>query len=511
MSEAASNTVLAGGEGRTSGAAIARSAFHLVLGQVATTALAIVFSAALGRHLGAVDFGVFYLITTTMTFAYVVVEWGQSQYVVREAARHPARAGALLGNALVLRAAGAAPVSAAALAIGWALGYDGRTLGLLALLLAAWLPFFLSQGYGSVFRARERMDLDAAVQVLFKALSLAFALAALGLGGGVAGVVLAQGAAGLVALGLAAVEARHIKVPPSRPSVAASLDLLRGGTPILAIGLAITVQPYLDAILLSRLVPPEPVGWYGAARNIMGTLVAPATILGTAAYPRLSRVASDVGQLRHELRTALRPLLGVGALAGVGTYLFADLAIGVIYGNRGFGPAGAILKYFSPALFLVCIDVLLGSAILAVGKPKTLAIFKAVNVAACTALALVLVPIFQARTGNGGVGLVVAFGASEVIMFAAATWILPRGTLDRGFAADFLRSLAAGALVLGLFRVLPPIPPLLGVPLCILAFAGAAAAFGLVRRAEIHALVAAVQRRRGVGPNGLPKSEMRDG
>jgi hypothetical protein len=229
--------------GTTAGAAIARSAFHLVLGQVATTALAVVFSAALGRRLGAADFGLYFLVTTMGTFAYVVVEWGQGQYVVRELARHPEKTGALLGASLALRIAGAVPVTLLAVAAGWALGYDGRTLALLALLMATTLPFFLSQAYALAFRARERMDLDAFVSVFFKAAALAFALAALALGGGVAGVLLAQGAAGLAALAVAAFRGRRIGLPPLRAPADARRELLREGTPILAIGLAVAVQP----------------------------------------------------------------------------------------------------------------------------------------------------------------------------------------------------------------------------------------------------------------------------
>ncbi len=62
---------------------VARNAFHLVLGQAATTALAIVFSAALGRSLGTSDFGLYFLITSFATFAYVLVDWGQQIYVNR--------------------------------------------------------------------------------------------------------------------------------------------------------------------------------------------------------------------------------------------------------------------------------------------------------------------------------------------------------------------------------------------------------------------------------------------
>ena len=74
-------------------------------GQAATTALAIVLSAALGRSLGATDFGVYYLITTMSAFAYVFVEWGQPFFVIRQVAREPLRSGELLGTALALRAA----------------------------------------------------------------------------------------------------------------------------------------------------------------------------------------------------------------------------------------------------------------------------------------------------------------------------------------------------------------------------------------------------------------------
>src|SRR5467141_1220344 len=104
-------------------ATIARNAFHLVLGQAATTALAVVLSAALGRSLGARDFGLYFLITSFATFAYALVDWGQQYYVIREVARSPQRGSRLLGTALVLRAAGAVLVSVPTGLLAWALGY----------------------------------------------------------------------------------------------------------------------------------------------------------------------------------------------------------------------------------------------------------------------------------------------------------------------------------------------------------------------------------------------------
>ena len=82
-------------------AAIARNAFYLVIGQVSTTALAIVFSAALGRSLGAGDFALYFLISSFATFAYVVVDWGQQFYVIREVARSHRKQSAVSRTSLV--------------------------------------------------------------------------------------------------------------------------------------------------------------------------------------------------------------------------------------------------------------------------------------------------------------------------------------------------------------------------------------------------------------------------
>src|SRR5215475_899346 len=103
---------------------VARNAFYLLLGQATTTALAIIFSAALARMLGPREFGVYFLIASFSTFAYVIVDWGQQFYIVQEVARQPERGGLLLGTALVLRVTGAALVAIPSSVVAWALGYD---------------------------------------------------------------------------------------------------------------------------------------------------------------------------------------------------------------------------------------------------------------------------------------------------------------------------------------------------------------------------------------------------
>lgn len=476
-------------------ATVAKNAAHLVLGQAATTVLAVLLSAALGRSLGAAEFGLYFVLTSMAVFAFVVVEWGQGQYVVREVARRPEAAGALLGSALALRLGGSVAASAATAAGAGLLGYDRRTCLLAALMIATLTPYFLAQTYGATFRGRERMEYDALLSVANKLLLLAFAVLALVLGEGLPGVIVAQGAAGLGALALAVLLGRRLGVRARRVTVAVSRELVAGGTPIVAMSLAIAAQMYIDAIVLSKLTPPHVVGWYGAAKTILGTLVAPATILGTAAFPALSRAAQDPRRLGVELHSAMRPLLLLAGLGGVGTFLFADLAVSVIYGSEKFGPAGTILKVFAPGLFLLFVDVLLGAAIVAAGRATALAVAKALNVLAIVGLELVLIPYFQARHGNGGIGVVVAFGASELLMFGAAILILPRPSLSlelfRGFGRALL--LAAGTLLVAV--AMPEGAPLLRALVAGLTFVALAAGLRLVTRSDLEVLTLALRRR----------------
>jgi hypothetical protein len=187
------------------------------------------------------------------------------------------------------------------------------------------------------------------------------------------------------------------------------------------------------------------MGWFGAAKNIMGTLLAPAIILGAAEFPRLSRAASDVATFKTEVRAALRPILWLGALGGVGSVLFADMTITMVYGQRNFAPAGTILKVYGPGLFLLFVDVLLGNALTAMGRATALSVAKIGSVLLSIALDLILIPIFQKGTGNGGIGVVVAFAASEAVVFAGALFLLPRGSLGPSVAFDVGRALGGGS------------------------------------------------------------------
>lgn len=475
---------------------VARNALNLVLGQVATTVLAVLLSAALGRKLGPADFGLYFLLLTTSQFTLIVVEWGQMLFVVREMSRAGASVGRYLGTSLALRAAGAGVAFAPVALITWAWGYDLRTGVLAGLFVLASLPFSLAQAFGMAFRGREQMGKDAAVAVANKAVVLALTLAALGAGMGVPGVMIAQGVAGLVAFGLALRLYTCLGAGKLEVSRATAREVLVGGAPIVLMMITVSVQPYLDVILLSHLAPREVVGWYGAAKNIMGTLISPAMIIAAAWYPRLSRVSGDLPAFKRELRAAVRPMLWLGALGGLGTWEFADFAIGLIYGLQKFGPAVDVLRVFGIGLFLLFADVLLGHVITAAGRSFGFSMGKIVSVVVAVGLQLWLIPWFQANQGNGGIGVVVAFAASEIIVFATVVYLLPRGSLGPILLVDVARAAGAAVLCGVVWRYLPEMHALVGIPVLVALFTAASMAVGLMGRSDLSLLLATVRKKK---------------
>lgn len=471
-----------------------RNVVHLGLGQVTTTILTILLSATMARTLGPSDFGLLYLLMSIATFAYVIVDWGHGAIIGREAARRPERSGELLGSALAARTAGALLACPAAIATTWLLGYDLRTCLLSGALILCWLPQYLGLSFGWVFRSHERMDQDALLNVALKLATLVGSVICFTLGGRVAGLVLTWSVAGCLTLIIGIAMYRSLQLPKLSATVSTARELLRDGAPLLAMSLAVAVEPFFNANILYKLASPAVVGWYGAAWNIAGTLIAPATILGATMYPRLSTAAGDAAEFKRAFGVSFRPLFLLAVLGAVGTYLFADVAVGLIYSLQEFGPAADILRAFAPVLLLMYVDLFLSMAIVAAGKAGRLAIAKVVSVVVTTGLVFVLVPLCQTRFSNGGLGVMYAMVIGELLMLSAAG-VLIREAIDSHEFGDMCRTLIAGAVTILLIRLLPALTPFLAIPICILVFGGLSLLVGAVKRSDVEPLIASFRKR----------------
>jgi len=478
---------------------LVRNVSHLGIAQVASTALGILLTAVIGRALEPAQLGILYIVFAITSFAYVIVDWGQGTYLVREMARGRADEPELIGSAFLIRLATIVFCSGIAVAIALALGYNGQIIVLTLLAMMAAVPATLFVPFDCSFRGKDRMDVDALANIVGKAMTLLATTIALRFGGGLTEVILMQGIGGISTLLVGAIAARRLNIGVKAPAMKAVRELLRHGAPITVFSLVLASQPTVEVLMLSAFAGPAVVGWYGAFRSIFGIVTSPAIIVLGATFPELSRASRSLPDLRRMIDATGRVLFIAAAFTSSALYLFADHLVAILYGHGRFEQTASILRVsaiFIPLLFFAFV---LASAMTAVGRNKAMAVISIVRVAFCVVLNWLLVSYWQQRFGNGAIAVVVIAGVAEIPATIGCLSLLPRGAVGSNTTFNLIRACVASLCTVVPLSMLQPLGLLYLVPLFVLLFAVAAMVTRLVLPSDLR-LAMEVSRSRVLAP-----------
>ncbi|HEU5075098.1 MAG TPA: hypothetical protein VFU02_13000, partial [Polyangiaceae bacterium] len=108
----------------------------------------------------------------------------------------------------------------------------------------------------------------------------------------------------------------------------------------------------------------------------------------------------------------------------------------------------------------------------------------------------IVIPWFQANTGNGGLGVCWASVASEVLMVSLGLWLLPRGVLAVGMLRPACAALAGGGSMVVVAWLLASFPALLVAPIALVAYAFTLWLTGALSREQIEFLKSVARRKR---------------
>lgn len=465
-----------------------RNTALLLVAKILATPITILVNAITARYIGPDVYSRVYIAATYAGFGSLLVDFGQSGAVPAMIARDRGRAGEFLGSALAWRF-GSALVVYSTIGIGCFLlaGGDLEFQRVFALVAVASTIQALNAVMQDAIRGFERADVDAMLGVGAPFVGMFVTLPILLLGGRLKAVLV-----GDIALALAALlVVRHFarRVILSRLSVRKDVikSLLIHGYPFLFFGLAMSLQPSIDAFFLSKYSPSDVVGWHGAARRLVGLLIFPASALIAALYPVLCRLwSTDVGAYVQTAAASLRSTIIFVVPAAVGCALFPDIGIS-IYGMAKFGPAQANLRILAIFIFLVYFSMTLGSALLAAGRAKAWAVVQSLCVVVSVIADPLLVPWFQERYGNGGLGICVSNVISEVFMVGFGLWLLPRGSFDRSVFRVLALACLAGAAMALTGRLMAGLSSWIAAPCSVVVYAGVGWACGILGKEQIQA------------------------
>jgi O-antigen/teichoic acid export membrane protein len=443
------------------GQIVGRGMMALVFSQFITTPVSMVVQAILARYLGAGDFGAIYFATTALAVWYLFVEWGGHAQVAAEVARDRLAAGRLFASGMLLRLAFASVVLAVIPAFARVMGYDGAIR--LALYLVSMKLALQSLGALclAVVRGFERVHWQARSTVFGNLMEAAIVIGVLLSGGGLKEALIAQIVASAITLAVQIGLVVRLRLGAWRPDWGTMAGIVKGGFSFLILDVVVRLQPYIDASFLSKLAPPEALGWYGAASRISGVLIFPALTLNYALYPTLARLwVSDRVTFDQLVRLGIRFVTIFGILAATGTVLFSSVVVDLVYGRAGYAPAAMNLAVMSVFILLVYFSIVLGPSLCAAGRQWQWCIAQSLCLIVSIVLDPILIPWAQRTYGNGGLGVCISIGVAEVAMVTSGLLILPRGIVNRAVAQTLMRCLTAAAAMVAVGLLLDNQPAL---------------------------------------------------
>ena len=475
----------ASAEQRASGSRVVRNTLYLTLSQAITVPLAVLINALMARYLGAETFGYLYLAGTFAGFGMLAVGWGHEGVLPAMVAQDHSSAGMLLGSSFVWRTALGFVVYGVLAVICHLLGYDSEMQWALALVFAGAVLTSFVQACKDTIRGFERADIPAYSHVGQQILWAALVTAVLLLGGRMRSALIAMLVTQVIVLILIMRTLPGVGVGRLSIQKTALKSLFVGGTPFVFLGLAMALQPNIDAIYLSKLGSLEAVGWYAVARRLIGLLLFPAAALIGALYPTLCRLwTEDRADYMRVARGSLHSVALLVMPVALGCGLYPDIGIAV-FSKKAFGPAADDLRVLSLFLFLVYFSMPVGTCVLASGKQRAWSIVQSLCVVVSLVLDPLLTPWFQRRFANGGLGPCVASVASEVVVIVCGVALMPKGMFDARLRRTFLFALLSGVGMVIVARLLHSLTPFVAAPLAVIAYGAGLWVTGEIDRSHL--------------------------
>jgi len=307
---------------------VAKNTSVLVLGQVASRALSIVYVAALARYVGRQGMGQVSTATALNGLMALVLAPGLSQLLVRDAAGDKRKVTAYVGNMLLTRAVLGLPFILITMLVARVVGYADETIVVIQTYTFVFLLDALAEVLASVFEATERMEFKASGAVVRDLVNFSLSLVAIALKFSLTTIVFSSVVAQAVKLLLYAVLYRrnvpgklHANLIQGRVMLAASL-------PFWALIILHSVQAQLGTMVLSLYHPEDVVGVYSAANNLLVMLILIPASFSSAIYPAFSRLfARSRADLQRFYQICYKYLLVVGFPLGLGAMLVGNKII----------------------------------------------------------------------------------------------------------------------------------------------------------------------------------------
>ena len=434
---------------------------------------------ALTRLLAPERFGLYAVVTSTVSVVNNVLIAVTVQAVSRFTARDPESAGSVLRSARMLMA-----LVGLGLLLVLELGspllgewfHDRALVTPLRVVVLVVPAYALYAGNVGFLNGLRRFTWQAALDGTYSTLRACLQIGAVALGLGVTGAVGGFALAAFLILGISILLVRRTERPRGPFRVR---ELVGFGGWFVALTLAANLVLTADLWIVKWISPPaianQQAGLYRAALTVSQLLYQLLIPLALVLFPNLSHLgrAPDAEKARALVRGALR-YLAVTVLPGAAlTAVMGRELIGLLY-QKPYVPGGAWLDALGPAYAAWTLAYLLAIALSGAGDVRSgvgvLLLGLAGQVAAAIPLCLRFGPHGAAYGDLVGMSLALVAGLALAVRRFGA--IVPWGSVARGAALAGVLALTAARWPAAGWSVLPKVVLLVAAALLLLLFAG---------------------------------------
>jgi O-antigen/teichoic acid export membrane protein len=244
----------------------------------------------------------------------------------------------------------------------------------------------------------------------------------------------------------------------------------------------------MDRMLLVMLASTAAVGWYAVALRVMAIPLFLPTLITMPLLPALSRSAGNPDAVASILRRGIEVILIVTIPVSAMAIALAPVLPDLLSWGEGFEQSVPLMMVLALQQPVMALDMVLGTALVALGlERKWLRVFL-IAAAFNAALNAVMIPYFQMHWQNGAIGASIVTVATEVLTFLGALRLLPAGALTRSTLFVGLRITVVGVAMGLVASALVPLSLVLALGGGAATFLVLAAALGVVRMADVHAV-----------------------
>lgn len=370
---------------------VLRNAGHLLLAYVLPRAFTVASVVVAARWLGADRFGAYGAAAALAVMSAALASAGMMPLLVRELARSPARAPALLASADRIKLVTSTLMVAFTWLLADALLVDEPEARAAATVMSiGWAAQAFAENGAAYFQAVERMRRWTQASALFGVVSAVVGVALL-----IATDSIVAYCAGFTAGWVVAWAWLRAGLPADvragSPDDAETRLLLHALIPFAAGFLGLAVYCKIDVLLLQRWSSTVEVGLYTAAYKFIDVFQAMIVVAAGAIYPRLSRRRAGLPEASRAGSTAAEVLLLGAVPVGIGLHLVAGPVTAVLFGAE-YAAAAPALARLAVLMPMLALTILGGYVLGAAGRMSTVAGLYAVGLAVNVALNAGLVP-----------------------------------------------------------------------------------------------------------------------